>query len=95
MADLDERALEQKWDVAMEILLLEAKRECPVRTGALRDSLFVGRDGENRIIDSPLDYFPHVVFGHVTSLGTHVAPNRFLDRALESARPALRRLWGA
>ena len=94
MADLDERALERKWDAAMEILLVESKRECPVKTGALRDSLFVGRDGETRIIDSPLDYFPHVVFGHVTVSGTHVAPNRFLDRALENARPALRRLWG-
>ena len=94
MATLNEMALERKLDATMEILLTESKRECPVKTGALRDSLFVGRDGDKRIIDSPLDYFPHVVFGHVTVNGTHVPANRFLDRAIENARPALQRLWG-
>lgn len=64
-----------------EAILADAKAECPVKTGRLRDSLRIVEDDDALFIGSDLDYVRYVEDGTSRMKGRH-----FLRRALYKVR---------
>ena len=86
LKELNEKIIDAFEDI-VELDLEASKDLCPVKTGALRDSLEIkGIDKQTgeAYIGSDLDYLKYVALGYATSKGTIVPPNEFLINALES-----------
>jgi len=74
-----EEKLEIKLDQIAETIQKNAKSDCPVKTGALRDSIDINKGNLQRTIGSNKNY------AYYQEMGTRkIAPKAFLRRALYS-----------
>lgn len=70
-----------------------AKRNCPVDTGNLRNSITHQQEDENtELIGTNVEYAPYVELGHHTKSGSFVDAKPYLRPAVENHKAEYRRI---
>ena len=87
---LDNR-IDRKLKQTGEIVKMNAKSNCPVKSGRLRDSITEYIDEENKTVSvgSPLEYAKYIELGTRNS-----PPKAFLRRAIAESTATIKRIFG-
>jgi len=94
MSEIENEVLDKLED-AVDAIIPVAKIECPVITGNLQKSIQKGNRNETDMsveIESNVEYCGYVHLGHVTSKGSFVPPNPFIDRAIPVVIPEAKQI---